>query len=206
MGAATREYFLATFRDVMQIIDDSGIDCLLIGSLATSSLLDDPWDPASDIDLFVHQEGAEAVLPRFVAAGYATHWRDPSWIVKVARPNVTVDLLFRAGDQQVALDEEHLERAVRTTFEDVPVSVACREDLAVIKALYDDSERNGQWYEALRLLEADGVDWEYVAARGLAYTSPRVASLLFYLVSLGVPVDSAALAAVTKSSLTDLGI
>jgi hypothetical protein len=122
-------------------------------------------DEAEDVDVLIRSVDAEPLLGRFSQGGYAVHRLDRRWIYKVAKPDVTVDLIFRAGER-IELDDEHLGRSSVVDLEGTAVPVPAAEDLAVMKAVFDGEDRQGRWYGAIRLLKHFPIDWDYLAARG----------------------------------------
>ena len=192
MGGATRDFYLAVLEDGIDLLDQAGADHLVIGGLATRGLLDEPLNLAEDIDVLVRPEDADGLLDRFAAEGYATHRRDERWIYKAAKPDVTVDLIFRAGEA-ILLDELHLARSTTVKMDGVTLPVPAPEDLIVMKAVFDADDRQGRWYGAISLLQNLSIDWSYLAERGATYAPRRVLSLLLYAMDLGIRVPDQAI-------------
>jgi hypothetical protein len=193
VGGATREYYREVLEDATNILSDAGAAHLVIGGLATRALLDMPLDLAEDIDVLVRAADADRLLDRFSAEGYATHRQDPRWIYKAAKPDVTVDLIFRAGEV-IRLDELHLARSTKTGLEGSILPVPAPEDLIVMKVVFDADDRQGRWYGAISLLQHLAIDWTYLAERGATYAPRRVLSLLLYASDLGISVPDEAIA------------
>ena len=149
MGVATREFYLEVLEEALRIIGGAGADNLLIGSAATRILLSRPLSEAEDVDILIRLGDAERLLDLFSQEGHATYRRDPRWIYKAARPDVTIDLIFRAGET-IELDAEHLARSSTTEIEGISLRVPAPEDLVIMKAVFDAHDRQGRWYEALR--------------------------------------------------------
>ncbi|MGH2753946.1 MAG: nucleotidyltransferase [Actinomycetota bacterium] len=192
MSGATRRFFLKVIRDSLHVIEGAGADHLVIGGLATKALLDQPLIEDEDIDVLIRSEDAERLLTRFEAAGYATYRRDESWIYKAARPDVTVDLIFRAGEV-IELDDEHLARSTRASLDGVEFPVPAPEDLVVMKAIFDATTRPGRWYGALDVLRKLPIDWIYLAERGAAHAPNRILSLMLYAADDGIAVPEDAI-------------
>jgi Uncharacterised nucleotidyltransferase len=192
VGGATRDFYLAVLEDGIDLLDQAGADHLVIGGLATRGLLDEPLNLAEDIDVLVRPEDADGLLDRFAAEGYATHRRDERWIYKAAKPDVTVDLIFRAGEA-ILLDELHLARSTTVKMDGVTLPVPAPEDLIVMKAVFDADDRQGRWYGAISLLQDLSIDWIYLAERGATYAPRRVLSLLLYAMDLGIGVPDQAI-------------
>jgi hypothetical protein len=192
VGGATRDYYLEVLHDTIRILDDAGADHLVIGGLATRGFLDMPLSPAEDVDVLIRPEDADGLLDRFSAERYATHRLDEKWIYKAAKPDVTVDLIFRAGEV-IRLDEVHLARSTTIEMDGVTLPVPAPEDLIVMKAVFDADDRQGRWYGAISLLHHLAIDWIYLAERGAAYAPRRVLSMLLYATDLGIRVPNEAI-------------
>jgi hypothetical protein len=204
VGGATRDFYLEVLRDAIGILDRAETDHLVIGGLATRGLLDMPLNLAEDIDVLVRREDADALVDRFSVAGYATHRQDEGWIYKAAKPDVTVDLIFRAGEV-IRLDDVHLARSRTIRMEGVTLPVPAPEDLIVMKAVFDADDRQGRWYGAISLLQHLPIDWAYLAERGAMFAPRRVLSLLLYSVDLGIPVPDEALSRLVPVALGAAG-
>jgi predicted nucleotidyltransferase len=200
MGEATREQFVKTFRRTLQVLDDVGAESLLIGGLATEMYLEQDWDRAEDIDLLIRERAADALLTAFADAGFAVERYDQRWLFKVARPNVTVDLMFRAGEH-IPLDDEHLSRAVDATFEGVPVRIPSVADLIVMKAIFDSVERPKNWHKCVHLIAHGSLDWDYFVERAHKHAPARMLSLLLYARTDGIDVPAAALSRLAAPAL-----
>jgi predicted nucleotidyltransferase len=200
MGGATRAFYLEVLEDCLRILRDAGADHLVIGSAAVRSLLGRPLDHSEDVDVFIRERDAERLLGVFAREGYATHRRDERWIYKVARPDVTFDLIFEQSEF-IPLDDEHLRRADRLDVEGISLPVPSAEDLAVMRAAFDGDERRGRWYDALALFRSFDIDWDYVVDRGAAHAPRRVLAALLYATDAGVDVPKEALARLAKDAL-----
>jgi hypothetical protein len=193
VGGATRDYYLEVLRDAVRILREADVDHLVIGGLATRGFLDMPLSMAEDIDVLIRPEEAGGLLDRFSAERYATHRRDEGWIYKAAKPDVTVDLIFRAGEV-IQLDDLHLARSTTIQIEGVTLPVPSPEDLILMKAVFDADDRQGRWYGAISLLHRLPIDWIYLAERGASHAPRRVLSLLLYAVDLGIRIPDEAIA------------
>ncbi len=187
MGGATREFFVDVTRDALRVIDEAGADYLVIGGLATRALLGIPIGEDEDLDVLIRPEDADGLLEAFSRAGYSTYRRDERWIYKVAMPDVTVDLIFRAGEV-IRLDQAHLDHSRSVTHEELDLRVPAPEDLVVMKAVFDAEDRQGRWYGALKILRKLSIDWRYLAARGETFAPKRILSLLLYAQDEGIEV------------------
>ena len=166
----------ATLRDAVAALEAEHIPYLLIGGLA-STLLGRPRY-TRDVDLFVRQPDALRALAALGAAGFETEETNPAWIYKAVKREVTVDLIFwLTGD--IYVDEEMLARAPRLDWAGTPISVIPPEDLVVIKAIVHDEQNPHHWHDALGVVAACDLDWEYLAAPA-RHGARRVLALLVY--------------------------
>jgi hypothetical protein len=187
VGGATRAFYLEVLGEGLGLIGDSGADHLVIGGIAEQVHFGRPLNPSEDIDVLIRLADAEPLLDRFTERGYTTYRRDESWIFKAARPDVTIDLIFRAGET-IELDDEHLDRSRVAHRDGVSLRVPAPEDLAVMKAVFDAPDRNGNWYTAIEILRRLPIDWDYLGDRAARHAPRRVLSLLLYAADLGVHV------------------
>lgn len=112
------------------------------------------------------------------AAGFATQETNANWLFKGIKRGVLVDLIFRArGD--IYYDEEMIARTERKEFKGRLIPVIPPEDLIVIKALIHDEETPRHWYDALAIIAAQELDWEYLLRRS-SRGPRRMLGLLIY--------------------------
>jgi hypothetical protein len=114
---------------------------------------------------------------------------------------VLVDLLFKMkGD--IYLDAEMLERATTQQVLGTAARVIPAEDLIVVKALAHDEESTRHWFDALGVVAAGSLDWDYLVRRA-AKGPRRVLSLLAYATSLDLVVPSRVIRAVHDFAFTE---
>jgi hypothetical protein len=184
LGAVTRVLGCAVVA-----VESAGIPYVLLGGLASAVL--GRARHSTDVDLLVKPEDADAALAALAGAGFVIERTNPHWLYKGFLDGVLVDVLFKAkGD--IYLDEEMLARATMQVFRGQTVRVIPPEDLIVIKAIVHDEETPRHWYDALGILAAAAIEWDYLLRR--ACKSPtRVMSLLLYAQSIGLVVPPAVL-------------
>src|SRR5262249_5176175 len=97
-----------------------------------------------------------------------------------------VDVIFstRIG---IYFDDEMLERSRYKNFHGTRVRVIAPEDLVVIKAVAHDEATPRHWYDALGVIVACELDWDYLIRRSTR-GQRRVLSLLLYAQSLDYAV------------------
>jgi predicted nucleotidyltransferase len=157
-------------------LEQAELPYVLIGGVA-SSIHGRPR-ATDDIDLLVDPRDADRALAALGAAGFDTEATDPHWIYKATKDGETVDVMFNIkGD--VHVDEEMLTRARPTDFAGQEVRVASPEDVIVIKALAHDEPSFRHWHDALAIIAAQELDWEYLVRRARK-GAHRILSLLVY--------------------------
>ena len=167
-------------------LEDAGITYALMGGLASAAV--GRARATRDVDLFLPAESAEAALDALGAAGFQTERTDPAWLFKAFWRGVLVDLIFRSKGG-VRLDGEMAARRRRITVGDTEVPTLAPEDILVIKALANAEHVSRHWHDALGIVEASEIDWEYLLWRAQGHPY-RVLSLLAYAASDGLPVPS----------------
>ncbi|HEY8492770.1 MAG TPA: nucleotidyltransferase, partial [Myxococcota bacterium] len=115
---------------------------------------------------------------------------NPHWLYKATREGVLVDVIFK-GPRDVYLDDEMLARARVVTVLGRRVRIAPPEDLLVMKAVVHDEETPRHWHDALAIVAAGDLDWDYLVQRARK-GNRRVLSLLYYALSndLAVPLQA----------------
>ena len=191
--ARSLEGYASVLREATRAVDGAGIPHLLFGSIATRALgRPRPIETHEDIDLFVRPPDAPAALRALDEHGFVTVEEDPAWIHKAKRAGVTVDVIFKAAGR-VYMDDEMYERGIPTAVLGVDVRLIPAEDLAVMKALLHDEFRAFDWFDAVALLEREGLDWQYLIRRAEAYGTQRILSLMIFAQAEGVAVPDDAI-------------
>ncbi|HVL81590.1 MAG TPA: nucleotidyltransferase [Actinomycetota bacterium] len=178
------EEFLRLFAAAVDLLEDSGIDYVLMGGLASSCMGRPRW--THDIDFLVKPDDADRTLELFEAAGYQTQKTNPMWLYKAIKDRVVIDIIFKSrGD--LYMDDEMIERAQRRDILGVEAQVVPPEDLIVIKAAVHDEERPRHWHDAIGLLIREDLDWEYLVRRA-RHATRRVLALLLYATSNDIAI------------------
>lgn len=181
--------FTRVLAESVEVAERSGLPYAVMGGIAASALGRDRW--THDVDMFVRRQDARALLRRYAEAGFDVEVRDEAWLYKAWRDQVMVDLIFEVGagvTEPIDFDEEMRARVREVTFEGVRMPVLSPEDLVVIKALVHKEHRARHWFDALGLIRAGGLDWEYLLRRARERNPRRVLSLLLYAQSDGLEV------------------
>jgi hypothetical protein len=163
----------------------------VIGSIANTAHLGDTWEAGSDIDFLMTKADADRALEIFPTYGYSMHVRDPYWIYKAAKPNVTIDLIFKAS-LRVELDDEMLAASVVRRFDRFELRVPAAEDMTLLYVLLDTDDRRGYWYDAMRFLRVVD-DWDYLLTRAERYGPRKMLSALLYAAESHIPIPERAI-------------
>jgi predicted nucleotidyltransferase len=186
-AGSDEDVFPGVLREVVVALSD--VPFGVIGGVASAAYGRPRW--TKDIDVFCRAEDAEGVLDRLAARGFEVERTNPMWIYKAFSDDVQIDVIFKVRSE-VYFDEVMAERIRRVELDGVELPVLAPEDIVVMKAMAVDEESPWHWYDALGILSAVDLDWDYLVTR--ARKSPnRVLSLLHYATSIDVPVSVAAL-------------
>lgn len=184
---ATREdLLLSVLDDTLAAVDALGRDYALIGGIA-SAVLGRPR-VTRDIDLFVRAEDTNEIMVALDAAGFRTEQPDLDWLYKAFKDDVQVDVIFR-GEGIVYLDDEMSDRIITRTYKGRTVRLVPPEDLLVMKALAHEEATPHYWHDALAIIAANELDWDYVLQRA-QFGARRVLSLLVYAQSVDLVVPA----------------
>jgi hypothetical protein len=188
-SAADLDVVAAVLAEAVKALDRAKLPYLLVGGLA-SSLLGRPRC-STDVDLLVRPADAPAALAALEEDGFRTERTNPHWLYKAFHRDVLVDLLFQASGA-IYVDDEMLRRSTLRSYREVPVRVVPAEDLIVMKAIVHDEETPRHWGDALSVVAAGELDWDYLLWR--ARSGPRrLLSLLLYATSVDLHVPQQAL-------------
>jgi hypothetical protein len=192
--ASPPDVLAAVFDDAISALEGGELPYLLIGGLASAAV----GRPrcSADVDLLVRPADARRALALLGARGFETEETNPHWLFKATRDGVLVDVLFK-GPRDFYVDDAMLARARVETVLGRAVRVAPPEDLIVMKALVHDEETPRHWHDALAILAAGDLDWEYLVERARK-GNRRVLSLLYYGASLDLAVPDRALGALRR--------
>lgn len=178
------ETLTAVIRDAVAALEDAEVPYALMGGLA-SSIYGRPRATA-DIDLFVKIDDAMRALETLGSAGFEVEETNPKWIYKASRDGLTVDLMF-AVYGGITLDDEMIARTRNEELAGVRLRVLAPEDMIVIKAISHDDQSPRHWYDALGIIAACELDWDYLLRRA-RHGARRVLGLLVYAQSVDLVV------------------
>lgn len=166
------------------VLDEAGIDYAVMGGLASAAV--GRARHTHDVDLFVRREDALPGLEALGRAGFRTERTDDEWLYKAFWGDVLIDLIFESSGG-IHFDEEMRRRRRPIAVHNRKLPAIPPEDLVVIKALAHKEHTPRHWFDALAVIEAGDLDYEYLARR--ARVNPgRVASLLLYARASGCDV------------------
>jgi predicted nucleotidyltransferase len=186
-GAFPESAFVDVLARAVEALATGDIPYVLVGGIASTVCGRERW--TEDIDVLVREVDAERALAALAEHGFATERTNPAWIFKATRGDVVVDVIFWSKGN-IVLDDEMLERAAEADFRGVRVQVVAPEDLVVMKAIAHDEQSPRHWADALGILAACRLDWDYLERRA-RFGPRRVLSLLVYAESndLAVPAE-----------------
>ena len=167
-------------------LEYAGITYALMGGLASAAV--GRARATRDVDFFLPRESADAALDALAAAGFRTERTDPAWLFKGFWRGVLVDLIFESKGG-VRFDGEMAARRRPITIGETQVPALAPEDILLVKALANAEHVPRHWHDALAIVEASEIDWDYLLWRGRGHPY-RVLSLLAYAASDGLPVPS----------------
>ncbi len=189
----------AVFGEVIDALERHDVPYAVVGGPASAAL--GRPRASADVDVLVMPQDARRALGLLGEAGFAIDETNPHWIFKAVKSGVLVDVLFKLkGD--IYLDPEMLARAPTRPVLGVPVRLLPAEDLVVVKALAHDEESTRHWFDALGLVAAGSLDWDYLVRRA-AKGPRRVLSLLVYATSLDLVVPLRVIRAVHDFAFVD---
>jgi len=177
---------LPVLDDTIAALDNSGVEYMLMGGIASSCMGRERW--THDIDLFMRPAEALRALDVLREAGFDTEETFPDWLFKAQKDGQLVDIIFRSGGG-VLVDSEMVDRAPRSSFMGREISIVPAEDMVVIKALVASEHSPRHWHDALAIIASADLDWPYLMRRARLGVR-RVMSLLLYAQSEDLPVPA----------------
>lgn len=170
----------------------SGVPFLVAGSVASAVFGDWPWEPeGSDVDFFLREADAQPALRALEADGFAAKESGHDWLLKAELNDITVDLIFEV--EGMAIDDDMIERTVHREFEGRDLPFLSPEDQVATKVVAFGEETDTYWYEALRVLARNEMDWEYLLGRA-KHSPSRFLSLAVYARGEGIDVPDGVVA------------
>lgn len=194
-GEFDENTFLEVLDEAITTLEQGEVPFLLMGGLASATHGRPRW--THDIDLFIRPQDAKPALEALKAKGFETQETYPDWLFKGVKRGVLVDLIFRtSGD--IYLDEQMIARSREEQINSIRVRMISPEDLLIIKAIVHQEHLPRHWHDALGLIAAFKLDWDYVlyrAQRG----ARRVLALLLYAQSNDLLVPDRAIRSLYKA-------
>jgi predicted nucleotidyltransferase len=170
------ETFLRVLDEAVAALSGAGVDYAVMGGVASATFGRPRW--TLDVDLFVRPQDAERALATLEGAGFERKPSPHNWLLKAVKERVLVDVIFVAKGG-IYLDDQMLERARPVEFKGLQLRMVPPEDLVVMKAIAADQDTPRYWHDALGIIAATDLDWDYLLRR--ARSGPRrVLSLLLH--------------------------
>jgi hypothetical protein len=170
------ETFGPVLDQVVQALERGRIEHLVIGGIASAAL--GRARQSDDIDVLVSPRDAERLLELLERDGFVTDRTFPEWLYKATKDGVLVDVIFCAGGTMY-LDAQMLDRGGDIEFMGRTLRVASAEDLLVSKVASHTESAARYWHDAVSIVSAADLDWEYLLERS-RFAARRVLSLLIY--------------------------
>jgi predicted nucleotidyltransferase len=170
------ETFLRVLGEATGSLERAGIDYGLMGGIASAVFGRPRW--TFDVDIFLRPQDAGRAQEVLAGAGFEPKPSQHNWLLKCVRDRVLVDLIFTAKGG-IYLDELMLSRIRPVDYHGLSLRVVPPEDLIVMKAIASDQDTPRYWHDALGIIAASELDWDYLVQR--ARIGPRrVLSLLLH--------------------------
>lgn len=174
----------AVLLDAIGAVEAASVEYLLVGGLAAACY--GRPRASRDVDLLVRPADAPRTLEALADAGFELEKTELDWLDKARSRGVQVDVIHRVTSD-VYLDADLLAHARIQQFDGREVRVASPEDLVVIKASVNAEQTPRHWHDALGILAAGQLDWDYLLEHS-RYAGQRTLSLLVYAQSNDIVV------------------
>jgi predicted nucleotidyltransferase len=170
------ETFLRVLGEATGSLETAGIEYGLMGGVASAVFGRPRW--TLDVDIFLRPQDAGRAQEVLAGAGFEPKPSQHNWLLKCVRDRVLVDLIFTAKGG-IYLDEQMVSRIRPVDYQGLSLRVVPPEDLIVMKAIASDQDTPRYWHDALGIIAASELDWDYLVQR--ARIGPRrVLSLLLH--------------------------
>lgn len=153
------EVFLAVVRDATAALEKAEIDYGLMGAMASALFGRPRW--TLDVDIFIRPQDVRRTVEELEAAGFESKASQHNWLAKCVRDRVLVDLIFTAKGG-IYFDQQMLARVRPVEYHGVNLRVVPPEDLVVMKAIASDEDTPRYWHDALGIIAATELDWDYL--------------------------------------------
>lgn len=194
--AKDQEKAAATFREVIALFEETGLDYAVGGGLSTEYWISGA-DNISDIDLMIREQDVPQILQCLAENGYETAEMEHSWLHKAFKDGVTVDLMFelKNGTKFDARFKEH--RARGELFGTTAFLIAPEDQVAGLTGTIDRETVGQHWYSIIDIMSNNDLDWEYLVSR--AESIPlRMLSIIHFALSEQVPVKKGVIERLTE--------
>lgn len=189
------------YRDVLQVLDASGVPVLVGGAYALAAYTGIERR-TKDLDLFLRRADYGRAGRALGAAGYDTELKFPHWLGKVHAGAYFVDLIFDSGNGLTHVDDAWFEHAADADVLGVNAKIVPVEEMIWSKSFLMERERyDGADVAHLLQACADRIDWSRLLER--MGSNWRV--LLSHLVLFGFvyPAERARIPAWVMNQLLD---
>ena len=170
------ETFLHVLGEATGSLERAAIEYGLMGGVASAVFGRPRW--TLDVDIFLRPKDSGKAQEVLAEAGFEPKPSQHNWLLKCVKERVLVDLIFTAKGG-IYLDEVMRARIRPVDYGGLQLRVVPPEDLVVMKAIASDQDTPRYWHDALGIIAASDLDWDYLVQR--ARIGPRrVLSLLLH--------------------------
>lgn len=143
--------YLGVLDETVAAVERLGVPWAIIGGIASAVVGRPRWTKGDDIDVFVRPQDARSLVEELEKDGFKEQEIDLQWLLKAAKDDVVVDVIFRSeGD--LYLDDEMIARIRTGEFQGRRLNLASPEDLIVMKVLAHSEETPRYWHDALGIV------------------------------------------------------
>lgn len=148
------------YRAALLELNDAGSSFLVGGAYAMKSVTG-IGHRTKDLDLFVQRRDLGAVLSALRRLGCATSLASRHWLSKAQHDGHVIDIIFGAGNGQIAVDELWFKKAIDERIFGVPVRLCPVEETIWMKAFIMERERyDGADVAHFIRARAEQLDWD----------------------------------------------
>jgi hypothetical protein len=170
----------AFYRDVLSVLDESGIRFLVCGSHALKEYTGVTWH-TKDLDVFVERADFERTLDVLARAGYQTGVEFAHWLGKVSDGEDVIDVIFNSGNGLCEVDKTWFEQAIPVEMLGLQVKLCPPEEIIWQKSFIMERERY-DGADVAHLLRACGnkLDWPRLVNRFGPHWRVLLSHLILY--------------------------
>ena len=164
-----------TYKQAVTVLQAAGVKLVVGGGTAVAAYGRRRY--TKDFDIFLNKEDLAQAMTVLNGCGFFTSDTEKPWLYKALSPPAQIDLIIRSAGNYT-LDEEVVRRARLVEVLGQVFPLMSPEDLLVRK-ISSTTEGRPDWYDALSVLEAQQLDWDYLLYRAERCPERLLGFLLF---------------------------